>query len=55
MASKSIKKALGFSVMPAWGSAKAENLIKPVGNGGFGEPTFGPVAGLSGPAGRPNS
>ena len=43
-----IKKALGFSLLRAWDSAKAENLIKPVENEGFGEPTFGLVAGLPG-------
>ena len=54
MALKSMKKALGLSVLPAWDPARAENLIKPVENCGFGEPTSGRVAGLSGPAGRSN-
>ena len=43
-----IYKALGFSLLGAWDSTKAENLINPVENEGFGEPTFGLVAGLPG-------
>ncbi len=52
MAPKSTNKALGFPVLRALDPAKAGNLIKPWGNGMFGETTFGLVARLSGPADR---
>ena len=49
------KKTIRFINILGCDFAKAENIIKPVGNDGFGEPTFDLVAGLSGPAGRRSS